>query len=121
MSKVAKVGKGAGYLGAAVYVGYSIYNNIEKAEYFCSPCLWNEYSKVYWEGDSAQQELCENDPLTEGCTQLIQPHQEEEGRQVCTICPPYTVPNSILAPTYPYKRCYEDCSAAYDVLGPNWN
>lgn len=83
VSKIAKAGKGAGYLGAALFVGYSIYNNIEKAEYFCSPCMWNEYSKVYWEGDSAQQELCQNDPMDEGCTQLIQKWQAEAGIQVC--------------------------------------
>ena len=67
LSKIGKAGKGAGYLGAVLYVGYSIYNNIEEAQYFCAPCLWNEYTKVYWEGDSVQQEICQDGDLDERC------------------------------------------------------
>ena len=37
VSKLGRLSRGAGYVGAAIFVGYSIYNNIEEAEYFCSP------------------------------------------------------------------------------------
>ena len=113
-----------GVIAGGILVGVSIWQNSESAGYHCAACLWGEYSQVYWEDNTPNQNHtahCRNNPMDETCVQLLQPWQEEEGKQVCTTCPPYTVPNSIMAATYKWKRCFEDCSDAYNAMGGrNW-